>query len=160
MFSYPSYIFIVFPCTSFLKISYCANVLSGACTHHGLLLSIHFHKAIANSASVILIGLILFFFIFVSFARSFSRQASSQLWRFSETSHEGRCCYHMLSGLVRERERLWGADGLGIKRGGKKGKRKNTCTAGRVERREYSGKTPADGGGTHWETPNPSQNGA
>lgn len=71
-----------------------------------------------------LLGLFCFFFIFVSFARSFSRRASSQLWRFSETSHEGRCCYHMLSGLVRERERLWGADGLGIKRGGKKRKKK------------------------------------
>lgn len=98
MFSSPSYIFIVFPCTSFLKISYCVNVLSRACTHHGLLLSIHFHKAIANSASVILIGLILFLFLSPSLCH-FAAGVLTAVTAF-ETSHEGKRCYHMLSGLV------------------------------------------------------------
>lgn len=77
----------------------------------------------------------LFLFLFFCFPRSVvSQQASSQLPWVSETSKQGRCFYHMLSGLMlphaclllqnsekeRERERLWGADGLGIKEEKKK----------------------------------------
>lgn len=136
--SFPLYIFIAFPCTSFLKISYCVNVLSGACTHHGLLLSIHFHKAVANSTSLILIGLI-FVFIFCFLRSVVSQQASSQLPWISETSKQGRCFYHMLSGLVlphaclllqdsekeRERETLrsWWAWRKDKKKNRKKGKK-------------------------------------
>lgn len=158
------YIFIVFPCTSFLKISYCVNVLSGACTHHRLLFSIHFHKAIANSASVILIGLILFLFL----SPSLCHFAAGVLTAVTvcETSHEGKRCYHMLSGLVlphaclllQDSERKTLTKRWAWRKAKKKKKEKNTCTAGRAERREYSGKTLAAGGGTHWETPNLSQN--
>lgn len=107
MFSYPSYIFIVFPCTSFLKISYCANVLSGACTHHGLLLSIHFHKAIANSASVILIGLILFFFYFC-FLRSvvFAAGVLAAVTVFRNISRGEMLLPHAIRSRAREGETL------------------------------------------------------
>lgn len=129
--SSPSYIFILFLCTSFLKISYCVNVLNGACTHHGLLLSIHFLKGLANSASVILIGLIfLFLFIFFgSFALSFhSRRPHScdALPKHLNREDASTTCYPVLHCLMlafrckRARERFGGADGLGVKRKRKK----------------------------------------
>lgn len=164
--SSPSYIFIVFLCTSFLKISYCVNVLSGACMHHGLLLSIHFHKGIANYASVILIGLI-FCFYFCFLHSVDSQQASSQLWWFPKHLNKENaatacypvpCCLMLAFCCKTAREKLWRADGLSVKQ--KKEKRKNTCTAGRAKRRGYSGKTLAAWGGTHWETSNSIQGGA
>lgn len=105
-------------------------MLSRACTHHGLLLSIHFHKGVTNSASVILIGLILFLFLFPPLCR-FAAGVLAAV-----TASERRRCYHMLSSLVlphaclllqdskRERERLWGDDGLGIKKKKVKKKKK------------------------------------